>query len=394
MSLHSPEFNLLSLQINCLRSSKRLKWSPPRDIRTDNNLAMAKQNQTLGKVPERAKKRAAQVNMMQRSVEEMGKFDNASATSVNMGITAGIGLGIMVVFYLSLLVFLLSDSTRIFYEYFYEREWVPYVVTYLACWSFAILWVKRQKLKGQLNIMQFKLLPEDIGQDIKVENLQHFGAHINRLGFDPRQSFLLTRILRGLEHFGVRRNHTATADMLKSQSEIDATMVDSSYVLIKVFIWAIPILGFIGTVLGISDAVSSFGSSEGGGMQDLDEIREQLGKVTGGLSTAFDTTLVSLIFSLCVMFPTSIMQKREEDLLNKVDEYCNEYFLKRLREPMGTPLVEGGESGDGSLIQRAENLQAYLLQVQESQAVVAQQMSQIAHHFQQLMENSVGEEDR
>ena len=44
--------------------------------------------------------------------------------------------------------------------------------------------------------------------------------------------------------------------MLKSQSEIDATMVDSSYVLIKVFIWAIPILGFIGTVLGISEAVS------------------------------------------------------------------------------------------------------------------------------------------
>ena len=100
--------------------------------------------------------------------------------------------------------------------------------------------------------------------------------------------------------------------MLKSQSEIDATMVDSSHALIKVFIWAIPILGFIGTVLGISDAVSSFGSSEGGGMQDLDEIREQLGKVTGGLSTAFDTTLVSLIFSLCVMFPTSIMQKRRK----------------------------------------------------------------------------------
>ena len=33
------------------------------------------------------------------------------------------------------------------------------------------------------------------------------------------------------------------------------------------------------------------------------------------------------------MFPTSVMQKNEEDLLNKVDEYCNEYFLKRLREP-------------------------------------------------------------
>ena len=75
---------------------------------------MVNQNQSLGKVPQRAKKRAAQVNMMQRSSDEMGKFDNASATSVNMGITAGIGLVIEVVFYLFLLVFLLSDSTKIF----------------------------------------------------------------------------------------------------------------------------------------------------------------------------------------------------------------------------------------------------------------------------------------
>ena len=100
---------------------------------------MATQKKSFGKVPERAKKRAAQVNMMQRSTDEMGKFDNASATSVNMGITAGIGFGVLVVFYIFLLIFLFSDSTKIFYEYFYERGWVPYVVTYLACWSFACL---------------------------------------------------------------------------------------------------------------------------------------------------------------------------------------------------------------------------------------------------------------
>ena len=227
----------------------------------------------ITKVPAQAKKRASQVNMMQRSEDEMGKFDNASATSVSMGITALIGLGIEVGFYLFVLVFRISPNTQIISDYFYERGWVPYVLTYLACWSFAILFLKRKKLKGQLNIMQFKLLPEDISRDIRVENLPHFGAHINRLGFDPRQSFLLTRILRGLEHFSVRKNHTETADMLKSQSEIDATMVDSSYVLIKVFIWAIPILGFIGTVLGISDAVSSFGG-EMGAAADIEVIKE------------------------------------------------------------------------------------------------------------------------
>ena len=345
---------------------------------------MQKNSPKIQKVPMQAKKRAAQVNMMQRSTDEMGKFDNASATSVSMGITALIGLGIEVVFYLFILIFRISPNTQILSDYFYERGWVPYVLTYLACWSFAILFLKRKKLKGQLNIMQFKLLPEDISQDIRVENLPHFGAHINRLGFNPRESFLLTRILRGLEHFSVRKNHTETADMLKSQSEIDATMVDSSYVLIKVFIWAIPILGFIGTVLGISDAVSSFGG-EMGAAADIEVIKEQLGQVTGGLSEAFDTTLVSLIFSLWVMFPTSVMQKNEEDLLNKVDEYCNEYFLKRLREPHQMHKQNINGQGEEDTISRIEHLQAYLLQLQESQAMVAQQMSEVANHYQQLV---------
>ena len=160
-------------------------------------------------------------------------------------------------------------------------------------------------------------------------------------------------------------------------------MVDSSYVLIKVFIWAIPILGFIGTVLGISDAVSSFGG-EMGAAADIEVIKEQLGQVTGGLSEAFDTTLVSLIFSLWVMFPTSVMQKNEEDLLNKVDEYCNEYFLKRLREPYG----EVGHISSAETMDRIENLQAYLLQLQESQSVVAQQMTRVANQFNQIMENT------
>ena len=98
------------------------------------------------KVPEKAK-RAAQVNMMQRSSDEMGKFDNTSATSVPMAITALMGLGFEVALYIFLLIFQVSDSTKIIHDYFYERGWVPYLLTYLACWSFAILYFKRQKIE-------------------------------------------------------------------------------------------------------------------------------------------------------------------------------------------------------------------------------------------------------
>jgi len=98
-----------------------------------------------------------------------------------------------------------------------------------------------------------------------------------------------------------------------------------------------------------------------------------------------------LVFSLFVMFPTSIMQKNEEDLLNKVDEYCNEYFLKRLREPHPVSSIsDSGQSGD--TIGRIENLQAYLFQLQESQSGVAQQMTQIAAQFAHIMQNTSIEE--
>ena len=122
-----------------------------------------------------------------------------------------------------------------------------------------------------------------------------------------------------------------------------------------------------------------------GAAADIEKIKEQLGQVTGGLSEAFDTTLVSLIFSLFVMFPNQCLQKNEEDLLNKVDEYCNEYFLKRPREPSHTIGHTGVTTDQGDTIGRIENLQAYLLQLQESQTLVAQQMTEVANHYAQLV---------
>ena len=64
-------------------------------------------------------------------------------------------------------------------------------------------------------------------------------------------------------------------------------------------------------------------------------------------------------------------------------------FLKRLREPdyIQTGNIESGAQSSDTLV-RIENIQAYLLQVQESQSVVAQQMSQVSAQFTQIMQNA------
>jgi len=231
-------------------------------------------------------------------------------------------------------------------ELFLARGWVPYALVFLTSWSVAILVLKARKMSQQRQAMLLDLLPTDISSDITADLVEKFLSHIATQPVRPEESYLVNRVVRGLEHFRVRNNASEVGSILSSQAEIDATTVASSYTMAKVFIWAIPILGFIGTVIGISAAVGGFsGSLED--TSDVTKLKESLNGVTGGLATAFDTTLVALVMSLLVKFPTSSLQKQEEGFLNGIDEYCNENLLKRLDD--GRDAVEGGMTSDAAL---------------------------------------------
>ena len=256
-----------------------------------------------------------------------GWSDRTDVSMVKSGLS---GLALAVGF----LALLLPFRNSYFGELFTQRGWVPYMLIFLMGWSVAILLFKSRKIKSQKASMLFDLLPADISQEITVDSVGKFVKHIEGLPIEPRESFLVNRVVHGLEHFRVRKSNPEVATILASHSEIDANAVQSSYTLLNVFIWAIPILGFIGTVIGISTAVGGFSGSLDQA-QDISVLKESLNEVTGGLATAFDTTLVALVMSMLVMFPSSSMQKAEEDLLNSVDEYCNENLMKRFNDGHG-----------------------------------------------------------
>jgi len=258
-------------------------------------------------------------------------------TDVNLLTTVSIGLGIAVAF--DVLMVPLKLGGIFIGELFLDRGWVPFALVFLFGWSMAILYMKWKKIKRQKDSMLFDLLPNDIADDITQESVGQFVEHIGDMPLGPGESFLVNRVLRGLEHFRVRNSNPEVASVLTSQSDIDANAVQSSYTILNVFIWAIPILGFIGTVIGISAAVSGIDMSG-----DIANVKDSLNDVTSGLATAFDTTLIALVMSMFVMFPTSSLQKAEEDMLNSVDEYCNENLLKRLNDGREGPEEAGGGS--------------------------------------------------
>ncbi|QEG41019.1 MotA/TolQ/ExbB proton channel family protein [Roseimaritima ulvae] len=243
----------------------------------------------------------------------------------------------------------------LFGQLFWHRGPVPFPTTLLLFWAIAILVLKWLNLKKQKDAMLLDVLPTEISPEITVDSIDRFIEHINQLPGASSDTFLINRVVRGIEHFRVRKSAAETVTMMESQSAIDANNLAGSYTILKVFIWSLPILGFIGTVMGVSSAVASLATSlsDGGSM---DAMKAALQDVFGGLGTAFDTTLLALIMSMLVKIPASALQKSEEDLITSVDEYCNENLLRRLndgREGGAERGASGAAAGESDVFRQA-----------------------------------------
>lgn len=131
-------------------------------------------------------------------------------------------------------------------------------------------------------------------------------------------SLLGKRLLRLL---GVWRT-TQSSFQLERAADVDADLyqlsLETSFSLVKVLLWAIPILGFIGTVIGMSQAVGSFDAVLGNA-DNVDGLKAGLTKVTSGLGTAFDTTYLALVISVLLAVPINLIERQEEQILSSID---------------------------------------------------------------------------
>ncbi len=260
---------------------------------------------------------------------------------------------------------------------FLQRGPVPYIVAFMAFLCFGILLVKWWKVRKQTSLKKEDPLPTTIGLEIRRSNLDAFQRHLDSLPPEAHRGFLVRRVRRALELFAARGKVQEVIHVLNSQAEIDQAKVESSYTMLKVMVWAMPILGFIGTVLGIGAAVNGFSDSLAG-TNELDQIRTSLGTVTSGLSVAFDTTLIALIASLLVMFPARSLQKSEEDLLTWVDSYTQEQLVPRLAERVT-------EDQRDSISQSKELLQALARTQASHSRQLAEQVAQLARAVSEKM---------
>ena len=212
-----------------------------------------------------------------------------------------------------------------------DRSVIPYVTVFLGCWALAILLIKLQKLHVQRKALELKILPDDANFVLTCATAKEILENIGLQVVTPRDFVLLDRIQRALMNLKNLGNVSAVAECLNTQAQNDEDYLSSTYTVLKGFIWAIPVLGFIGTVLGLAKAIGGFGAVVKKGVNDPQELIAALGNVTGGLSIAFETTLIALVIALIIQLLMTVVLNKEERFLDECSDYCHRCLISKIK---------------------------------------------------------------
>lgn len=204
-------------------------------------------------------------------------------------------------------------------------------VVFIFFMSLEILFIKGRKVALQEKAFEWAVVPAQPDFVLVETSAQAVLDRIHAIIDQPKQFILLNRIERALSNLRRLKQVSEVSSVLRGQAEDDENAVASSFTLLQGLVWAMPVLGFIGTVQGLSSAVGGFGKVlQTAG--DLTSIKGALTNVSSGLATAFETTLVALVASLIVQLCITLRQRQELGLLDECSEYCQGNVISKLMD--------------------------------------------------------------
>ena len=202
----------------------------------------------------------------------------------------------------------------------------PEQVASYACFTWAgfILLSRYLELRRQRRAFRLGLLPTDEGARILPEDARPLQRKVEQV--TGRRPYILANLIRmALGKYAVSKSGQDASETVRTQAEVDLGRLVTSMATVHYLAWAIPALGFLGTVRGLAMSLSMAGRVDLGMEQFLDEA-------TKHLNVAFDCTLVALALSLPLMFLIHSVQRDEEALVIDCQQYCLEHLINRLCE--------------------------------------------------------------
>ena len=143
---------------------------------------------------------------------------------------------------------------------------------------------------------------------------------------DLKNKILPYVMARGLERFHMTGSVPEATETIMGRLEVAAEQQESELSMLRYLVWAIPSIGFIGTVRGIGVA-----------LRRADEaLQGDISGVTSALGVAFNSTLVALIISIFLMLLIHLLQSSQEGLILRLQTFCREELIDKLYDRADT----------------------------------------------------------
>lgn len=142
-----------------------------------------------------------------------------------------------------------------------------------------------------------------------------------------RQRTVSNELTAGLANKGSAPSGADMASVLSGHVRFGG---EASMMPLRFALWLFPMLGFLGTVIGLSFAVNDLSaivtSDTGGGLRD-----PKFKDVLGNLHLAFDTTIQGISFAIVVILLLAVLDRFWQRLAHRVE--ILELMISRAKEP-------------------------------------------------------------
>lgn len=181
------------------------------------------------------------------------------------------------------------------------------------------LWAINSSITHENDAYSVHLLPEKENWILSSEDVNQLKLNMQHL--EKSRKFLLTDLIKkACTNYRLSKSSAEVLGIVDSQVKIYNSEMESKQSFISYTAWAIPSVGFIGTVLGIASSL---------GYANEANTPEGINRVTSSLAVAFDTTLVALFLSVFLMFGIHYVHKRQDELFTKMNSYIIENLINR-----------------------------------------------------------------
>ena len=199
----------------------------------------------------------------------------------------------------------------------YEQE----VAIILAVWALCLIGYQASEVARNRRLLDKDYIELGEGRVVLPDDARAYGRPIESLPRDEQEMLLPRALMVALNRFGATRSVQDAAEAVRAECENELDRLDAQLSMVRFTAWAIPAVGFVGTVRGIGRALQE---AQGA-------LHGDISGVTLGLGVTFNATLTALVSCILVMFFLHQLQQAQDRLVLDARMYIDRRLIRNMR---------------------------------------------------------------